>query len=301
MKFKLKKVLVSLLVVSALIPYTTSFAAPTYSGNKYTNVWYTAHVQDIGWMTNVSNGDVGGTTGQAKQLEALQIAVQPDAPYSITYEAYVKTLGWTGVKKDAQTVGTVGKGLPLTAISIAIKDKTTGQNPTDYDVYYRVHVSNIGWEAWTTNGSIAGNQNGNNIEAIQIEIRAKGSAPSNKGEAIVAEAYKHIGKPYVWGATGPSSFDCSGFTQYVYKQVLGIDITRITTTQVNVGTSVAKSNLQKGDLVFFDNTYDGANPTHVGIYVGNGTFIHCGDNGVGYSNLNSGYWLEHYARARRVE
>ncbi|MBU3103008.1 NlpC/P60 family protein [Clostridium gasigenes] len=121
------------------------------------------------------------------------------------------------------------------------------------------------------------------------------------GDKIIDEAEKHLGKPYVWGAKGPSSFDCSGFTSYVFRNSLGREIGGVTTSQVNIGTPVTKSNLKKGDLVFFDNTYDGQNPTHVGIYVGNGTFIHCADNGVAYSNLNSGYWLEHYARARRVE
>jgi cell wall-associated NlpC family hydrolase len=89
----------------------------------------------------------------------------------------------------------------------------------------------------------------------------------NKGAIVVAEAKKHLGKPYVYGATGPDSFDCSGFTQYVYKQAVGIDITRTTYTQVNQGVAVSTSQLQPGDLVF-------TSADHVQIYIGNGQVIH---------------------------
>lgn len=116
---------------------------------------------------------------------------------------------------------------------------------------------------------------------------------------VVSEASKHIGKSYQWGGTGPDAFDCSGFTQYVFNQV-GVYLPRVTTAQVGYGTEISYGNLQEGDLVFFDNTYDGSNPTHVGIYVGNGTMIHCGDNGVEYKNISSGYWRDHYSTARRL-
>lgn len=102
-----------------------------------------------------------------------------------------------------------------------------------------------------------------------------------KGEQVVAEAKKYLGVPYVWGGTTPSGFDCSGLTQYVYKQVTGIDISRTTYTQRYKGTSVSYSNLKVGDLVFTNN-YD-----HVGIYVGNGQMIHSPDEGdvVKISNI----------------
>lgn len=88
-----------------------------------------------------------------------------------------------------------------------------------------------------------------------------------KVDKVISEAYKHLGKPYVWGAAGPDSFDCSGFTQYVYKVAVGIDITRTTYTQINVGTPVSYNQLKVGDLVFAYNN------EHVGIYVGNGQYI----------------------------
>lgn len=98
-------------------------------------------------------------------------------------------------------------------------------------------------------------------------------APPSSGsaDALVAYAYQFIGRPYVLGATGPNSFDCSGFTQYVYKQ-LGYSLSRTTYTQVNQGRYVPRDQLQKGDLVFSNGPASA--PGHVGIYVGNGQIIH---------------------------
>ena len=103
------------------------------------------------------------------------------------------------------------------------------------------------------------------------------------GKDIVNEAKKHLGKSYVWGATGPNTFDCSGLTQYVYKQ-FGIDITRTTYTQINQGKEVSQNNLAIGDLVF-------TSAGHVGIYVGNNQIIHAPQTGdvVKISNIWSFY------------
>lgn len=98
------------------------------------------------------------------------------------------------------------------------------------------------------------------------------SVSSGNAQAVLNAAYSHLGKPYVYGSTGPSSFDCSGFTQYVYKQAAGIDITRTTYSQVGVGTPVSQGNLQPGDLVF-------PHAGHVGIYIGNGQMIHAPQTG----------------------
>ncbi|WWU66625.1 C40 family peptidase [Clostridium baratii] len=84
---------------------------------------------------------------------------------------------------------------------------------------------------------------------------------------MLNEAYNHLGKPYVWGATGPNSFDCSGFTSYVYSKVTGRYIGRTTYDQIGAGRAVSRSELQPGDLVF-------PHAGHVGIYVGNGQIIH---------------------------
>lgn len=126
------------------------------------------------------------------------------------------------------------------------------------------------------------------------------SAPSVSGSAIVTEAQKYLGTPYVYGGASPSGFDCSGFVYYVLKQ-LGFSPYRTPADQYSQGTFVEKSNLQPGDIVFFANTY-ASGISHVGIYVGGGQFIHSPNSRstVSYSDLTSGYWSEHYYGARRM-
>jgi cell wall-associated NlpC family hydrolase len=89
---------------------------------------------------------------------------------------------------------------------------------------------------------------------------------SNSASAVISLAKQQLGKPYVWGASGPSSFDCSGLTSYVYSHALGKNIGRTTYQQINAGTRVSLSQLQPGDLIFWGNY-------HVGIYIGNNQYI----------------------------
>lgn len=121
------------------------------------------------------------------------------------------------------------------------------------------------------------------------------------GDAIVAEALAYQGIPYVWGGTTPDGFDCSGFTYYIMNQVLGNDFQRPMEDQVVSGMYVAPEDLQPGDLVFFDNTYQWG-LSHNGIYMGNGQFINAGSEhgGVGISSLDDPYWQSRYTTARRI-
>lgn len=122
---------------------------------------------------------------------------------------------------------------------------------------------------------------------------------SSKADKIVTTAKKYIGVPYVWGGESPKGFDCSGYVQYVFK-MHGISLNRTTETQYKHGSYVSKSNLKPGDLVFFQNTYR-AGISHVGIYIGNGQFIHASSSkGVTISNLSSSYYTSHYYGARRI-
>jgi len=126
-----------------------------------------------------------------------------------------------------------------------------------------------------------------------------GGSTSSVRQSIVADAKKLLGIPYVWGGTTTKGFDCSGFVQYVLKQN-GISIPRTTTEQYQVGTYVAKSDLQPGDLVFLQNTYR-AGISHVGIYIGDGKMIHASSSkGVVTSDLSSSYYTQHYYGSRRV-
>lgn len=119
------------------------------------------------------------------------------------------------------------------------------------------------------------------------------------GADIVATAKKYLGTPYKYGGNSPSGFDCSGFVYYVYRS-LGINISRTQATMYKQGTPVSKSDLKPGDLVFFQNTYK-VGISHVGIYVGDGEFIHSPSSGkvVSYADLNSTYYTNHYYGAVR--
>ncbi len=121
---------------------------------------------------------------------------------------------------------------------------------------------------------------------------------SSKASAVISTAKSLIGIPYVWGGTTTIGFDCSGFTQYVLSKN-GISVPRTAAEQYTVGTSVSKSNLRAGDLVFFT-TYK-AGPSHLGIYLGDGNFIHASSSkGVTISSLSSDYYSSRYIGARRV-
>ena len=112
--------------------------------------------------------------------------------------------------------------------------------------------------------------------------------------AIIKEAEKYLGYPYVWGGSSPStSFDCSGFVSWVINHS-GWDVGRLGAQGLcNICTPVSSANVKPGDLVFFTGTYDTPGVSHVGIYVGNNMMIHCGDP-ISYANLNSSYWQSHF-------
>ncbi|WP_317312090.1 NlpC/P60 family protein [Clostridium thermobutyricum] len=140
-----------------------------------------------------------------------------------------------------------------------------------------------------SNGNSTSNSSGSSSNNGSSNNVAPPSANKATAQAVLNEAYKHLGKPYVWGATGPNSFDCSGFTSYVYKKVTGRWIGRTTYDQINVGTPVSRSQLQPGDLVF-------TSAGHVGIYVGNNNFINAPRTG---SNVSVMPLWSFYA-ARRI-
>lgn len=135
------------------------------------------------------------------------------------------------------------------------------------------------------------------------EIPAYPGAPMGDGDyaALITEAQKHLGKPYVFGASGPNSFDCSGFVSYVLNQSGVASVGRSTAQGLfNMSTPVSRENAQPGDLIFFTGTYSAGTPvTHVGIYIGNGQMIHAGDP-VQYANINTSYWTEHFYAFGRI-
>ena len=112
--------------------------------------------------------------------------------------------------------------------------------------------------------------------------------------AMIAEAEKYLGYPYVWGGASPStSFDCSGFVSWVVNHT-GWNFGRLTADGLlGVCTPVSSADAMPGDLIFFQGTYNTSGASHVGIYVGNGMMIHCGDP-ISYANINTSYWQQHF-------
>ncbi|MFY0800496.1 lysozyme family protein [Peribacillus frigoritolerans] len=119
-------------------------------------------------------------------------------------------------------------------------------------------------------------------------------------EIVMTEALKYEGQPYIWGGSHPSvGFDCSGLTQWSYKQA-GIHLPRTAQEQYYASKRIDEQDAKAGDLVFFTGTYTGKYITHVGIYVGDGRMFNSNGSGIEYSNLTSGYWREHLVSFRRI-
>lgn len=146
----------------------------------------------------------------------------------------------------------------------------------------------------------AGNTGYVSSEYIAITTEPAAAASSALGEQLVALAKQYLGTPYVLGGNGPSSFDCSGFTKYIYAQ-FGYSLNRTATDQLQNGVSISRDELQPGDLVFF--RYRTSKPvSHVGIYIGGGEFIHASTNRyvVQIDQMNSGHYDNVYVYTRRV-
>ncbi len=126
------------------------------------------------------------------------------------------------------------------------------------------------------------------------------ASSTSKVQAVINLAYSKIGSPYVWGAEGPNSFDCSGFTSYVFRNAAGVSIPRTSSAQSGFGKTVSKANLQPGDLVFFNTS--GSGVSHVGIYVGGGKMVHAPSSGksVSTASINSSYYSSRFVTAKRV-
>ena len=190
---------------------------------------------------------------------------------------YIKGTGVrmrSGASTTSSILGTYNNGTPLTITG------TSGN-----------------WTAVTING-VKGYVNSAYVTTTKSD---GGSKPSGSiGETIVATAKQYMGAPYVYGGMSPSGFDCSGFVNYVYK-LCGYSMSRVASSIYNNnGTYVEKANLQLGDLVFFAS--NSSSIGHVGIYIGNGQFIHSssGAGCVVISDLSSSYYLKNYVGAKRI-
>ena len=143
------------------------------------------------------------------------------------------------------------------------------------------------------------NVNSNISDSTTTSVKNNTESINPNMDKAIKLLKEQVGKPYVWGANGPDSFDCSGLVRYVYKNALGKDIPRVSEDQSKVGQAVSRENLQPGDLVFFD-TMDKGKVSHVGMYIGNNEFIHAANSKkwVIKSTL-TGYYDKKFINARR--
>lgn len=145
--------------------------------------------------------------------------------------------------------------------------------------------------------TVAESVSGDDVAAVaarampQFELDTASAPAPSMGESIVAFALQFVGYPYVWAGNTPAGFDCSGFTQYVILNTVGIDIGHGLTGQPGAGAWVDAGALLPGDIIFFQNTYQ-PGLSHVGIYIGDGLFVHAENEGTGV--VISGVWSDYY-------
>lgn len=151
--------------------------SPSKGGDSFKivppNIFYSTHIQNIGWQEKVSNGNSSGTSGQSLRLEAISIYTSWVESNGIQYSTHIQNIGWQDYKSNGSISGTEGQSLRLEAIKI----KLTNDLAKKYDVYYRAHVQQIGWLDWAKNDQPSGTQGyGYRLEAIQIKLVKKNSA-----------------------------------------------------------------------------------------------------------------------------
>jgi len=273
-------------------------STPSTSGSKVTSLPSGTQVEILeqldGWYRIKANGKTGYVSGQyisitqaepsaEVQPEMAQPETPPEAPAPSQPDAKpeqteqdTKTYGMvsasslnvrSGPASSHEKVGSLSAGA-----QVEILEKLDG--------WYRIDKGYVSAEyIIILDGSMS---------ALQAEI--------------VAYARTFLGCAYVYGGNGPKSFDCSGLTKYVYKH-FGYDLNRGATSQLKNGVAVSKENLQPGDLVFFNSTSSDINKaTHVGIYIGNGQFLHASNKklGVTITSLSDAYRVRTYTTARRI-
>ena len=227
-----------------------------------------------------SNGTTGWVSGEYLTTGSAGNSSTNNSTSQTSYKATVNTDS-LNMRKGAGTSYSV-----ITKLS----------NGTVVDV---LESASNGWKKIKTSNGTIGWVSGSYLANGVVE---QTSTPStNKVQAVIDLAHKQLGKPYVWGAEGPNSFDCSGLIYYVYKNAASITLPRTSSDQYSAGVAVSRSNLKAGDLIFSSNDGNG-NITHVAIYVGDGQMIHAPRNGknVEKVSINNSYWNKAYVGARRV-
>lgn len=253
-------------------------------------------------ITTISKGsyvEVLGTSGN-------WVKAKYNSKTGYIYKDYVS--GYSSSSSTSQSSGTTKYVNATVGLNVRTGPSTSYSKIGKLD--YREKVTVLS----TSNGWSKINYNGKTgyVDSSYLQSSKPSSSSSSTGSsssvstsasAVVAYAKSQLGKPYVWGAQGPNSFDCSGFTYYVFKNKAGITLPRTSSEQSKYGTYVSKSNLRAGDLVFFDtNGSNNGAVSHVGLYIGDGKIIHASysQKKIAIADFNSSYYQNAYVNARRV-
>ena len=159
----------------------------------------------------------------------------------------------------------------------------------------RIEEQRISYEETSTSSYYENNY------SESIEPTAETTTNYSANGDIVSLGLAQVGKPYIYATRGPNSFDCSGLTHWLYKQIYGITLSASSAGQTAHGYKVSKGDLRPGDLLFFA-TMGGGRVSHVGMYIGDGQMVHAStpERGVVVDNINSNYWVRTYVTARRI-
>jgi cell wall-associated NlpC family hydrolase len=273
-------------VVDVIAGSTGDWVAVSYNGSDgYVHMDYLV-------LSDGSSGGGGGSSGSNTKSSGGGGGLS-DGDHAVTTAAL-------NLRYDASLSAGVAAVAPEGTVVEITGGADNGFYPVDWDglrgFMYGDYLSATNADLSVRGGSGAPSGDGGGVSG-----GGGGGGGSATGEAIANYAMQYLGYPYVWATHGPSSFDCSGFTYWVVLNTLGIDIGTGLWTQVSAGTSVSQSDLQPGDLVFFQNTYEWG-LSHVGIYIGNGQFIHAENEstGVVISSLSSSYYSSRWYGAVRL-
>lgn len=251
-------------------------------------------------------------------------------PFELASYLTAKYGGYTPAQVQAELQALFGQQYILTitkTVEVRYRTETdtwtdeNGETHTDtYEVPYDYYILNVSLKNKSLGAVALANLDPEQTERYAIYQKTKGNRPylfegniyAHAGEytdydippqalvdpefaAMIAEAEKYLGYPYVWGGSSPStSFDCSGFVCWVINQSGVGSVGRTTATGLfNACSHIPPSEAQPGDLIFFQGTYDTSGASHVGIYVGNGMMIHCGSP-IQYTPINTSYWQSHF-------
>ena len=173
---------------------------PDEEPKKEPSICYTTHIQDIGWQNQVKDGEMAGTEGQAKRLEAIKIELLTNIKnLKLKYRVHIQDIGWQDWKDSEEMAGTEGQSKRLEAIQIKL------ENTQDYSIEYRVHVQDIGWQDWVKDGKTSGTEGqSKRLEAIQIRIISK------ENDSDLQEEPKFERQEGTYGKTGLNVADKGG-------------------------------------------------------------------------------------------